>query len=106
MKLEPSLKKLEQLKWPLLILVLGILLLLMPGGRQKEAENDNNTDLRSILSCADGVGDTQVLISDNGVVIVCEGADDASVKLDIIRAVCSYTGFGSDKITILRLVDH
>ncbi len=106
MKLESLLKKLEQLKGPLLILAVGLLLLLMPGGKKQETETNGNTDLRSILSAAEGVGETQVLISENGVVIVCEGADDASVKLDILRAVGSYTGFGSDKITILRLVDH
>lgn len=106
MKLETILKKLEQLKIPLLILVVGVLLLLMPGSGQKKKEDDGNADLQSILSSARGIGQAQVLISENGVVIVCDGADDASVKLDIIRAVGSYTGFGSDKITILKRMEH
>ena len=58
-----------------------------------------------ILSSSDGVGEAKVLISDSGVVVVCTGADDASVRLDIIRAVGSYTGFGADKITILKMAD-
>ena len=33
------------------------------------------------------------------------GAENAAVKLDIIRAISSYTGFGSDRITILKLAD-
>lgn len=106
MKLEPILKKLEQIRIPLLILAIGLLLLLLPSGGRKEAENDSNTDLQSILSSARGIGQAQVLISENGVVIVCDGADDASVKLDILRAVGSYTGFGSDKITILKRMEH
>ena len=106
MKLEVILKKLDQIKIPLLILAVGLLLLLMPSGGRKNPENDSNSDLQSILSSARGIGQAQVLISENGVVIVCDGADDASVKLDILRAVGSYTGFGSDKITILKLMEH
>ena len=106
MKLEEMLKKLDQTKIPLLVLAVGLLLLLMPSGSKKEAENDPDSDLQSILSSARGVGQAQVLISENGVVIVCDGADDAAVKLDILRAVGSYTGFGSDKITILKRMEH
>ena len=43
--------------------------------------------------------------SDSGVVVVCEGAANPKVRLDIIRAVESYTGYSSDKITILRMTD-
>ena len=106
MKLEEILKKLDQIKIPLLVLAVGLLLLLMPSGSKKEAETDSDSDLQSILSSARGVGQAQVLISDNGVVVVCDGADDAGVKLDILRAVGSYTGFGSDKITILKRMEH
>ena len=106
MKLDDLLKKMERLKYPLLILAVGLLLLLVPGGGEKKTESDGNTDLQSILSSARGVGRAQVLISESGVVIVCDGADDAAVKLDILRAVGSYTGFGSDKITILKRMEH
>lgn len=106
MNLKTILKKAEQWKYPLLILVIGLLLMLMPTGKEKEETKSENVDLKEILSSAEGIGTAEVLISEHGVVIVCEGAYDASVKLDIIRAVGSYTGFGADKITILRLVDH
>ncbi len=105
MKLDAVLKKLERLKYPLLILAFGLLLLLMPSGAKQPPDDHGNADLQSVLSSARGVGQAQVLISDNGVVIVCDGADDASVKLDILRAVGSYTGFGSDKITILKRME-
>ncbi len=38
-----------------------------------------------------------------GAVIVCEGADKAEVRLALTKAVASFTGLGSDKITILDM---
>ena len=38
-----------------------------------------------------------------GAVVVCQGADRAAVKLDIIRAVSSLTGLGSDRITVIKM---
>ena len=68
-----------------------------------QAVNFSVDELAEILSDTQGIGKTRVLISDTGVVVACTGASNASVKLDIIRAVSSYTGFGSDKITILKI---
>ena len=94
----------EKWKMPLLILLVGLALMLCPTEtRQKETMNKPQEALAQLLSETQGVGRTQVLISDRGVVVACQGANNASVRLDIIRAVCSYTGFGSDKITILKL---
>ena len=59
--------------------------------------------LAELLSKTQGVGKAQVLISESGVVVACSGASNASVRLDMIRAVSAYTGFGSDKIIILKL---
>ena len=59
--------------------------------------------LCSVLSACEGVGEVKVIISEEGVVVVCEGANDAKVRLDIIRAVSSYTGFGTDRITVLKM---
>ena len=93
-------------KWktPLFILLAGLLLLLLPGGEEKSAPTaPPETALADILSKTQGVGEARVLISDSGVVVACEGASSAEVRLDILRAVRSYTGFGTDKITILKL---
>lgn len=38
-----------------------------------------------------------------GAVIVCEGADSARVKMDILQAVAQFTGLGTDKISVLKL---
>ena len=94
-------------KWkaPLLILLAGLLLLLLPGGEEKTAppEAPPEAALAELLSHTQGVGEARVLVSDSGVVVACEGAASAEVRLDILRAVRSYTGFGTDKITILKL---
>ena len=103
-----KLGRLERFKYPLLVLLAGVLLMLLPlspSTPKAEAEDSSNRQLEQILSCARGVGEARVLLSDSGVVVVCKGADDAAVRLDMIRAIRSYTGFGSDKITILKLAD-
>ena len=99
--------KLEKFKYPLLILAIGLLLLLLPTGSAKESDAaDADRRLQELLSCTEGIGQTRVLISDTGVVVVCRGAENPRIRLDIIRAVGSYTGFGSDKITVLKMAEN
>lgn len=94
----------EKWKMPLLILLAGLVLILIPTEKEQgDTAPMPQEALACLLSETQGVGKTQVLISDSGVVVACQGANSASVRLDIIRAVSSYTGFGSDKITILKL---
>lgn len=38
-----------------------------------------------------------------GAIIVCQGADSATVRLAIVQAVASVTGLGSDRITVLKM---
>lgn len=97
---------LEKFKYPALILLMGILLMLLPTETSKQSGTDGrNAEAAEILSCTEGVGEAKVLISDSGVVVVCKGADNAAVRLNIVRAIVSYTGFGSDKITILKMTE-
>ena len=96
---------LDKFKYPLLILVLGVILMLLPTGSAKSEEAEGNERIQQMLASVEGVGEAQVIISDNGVVVVCRGAENAAVRLDIIRAISAYTGFGSDRITILKLAD-
>ena len=100
------LNRLEKFKYPLLILVIGLALMLIPGTSAKTAEQDPGTLLQDALSRTQGVGEARVLISESGVIVVCRGAENPQVRLDIIHAVTSYTGFGSDKITILKMSDQ
>ncbi len=99
--------KLEKYKYPLLILAIGLLILLLPGGGGKQSQAPGpDQQLQELLSSAEGIGKTMVLSSDKGVVVICEGASNPRVRLDIIRAIGSYTGFGSDKITIMKMSEN
>lgn len=99
-------EKLEKFKYPLVVLVIGVALMLLPTGNSQIKEGtDRDEQVAQILSQTEGVGEARVLISENGVVVACAGAENARVRLDIIRAVSSYTGFASDKITILKMAD-
>ncbi len=99
------LKKLDAIKYPLLILAFGVFLMLLPSGRALDpTEEEMNTALERVLSCSDGVGEVRILISETGVIVACEGAENPKVKLDILHAIGSYTGFGSERITILKMV--
>lgn len=96
---------LQKYKYPVVILAVGLLFLLFPSDRAETVSAVNEDILlQQVLSCSKGVGDARLISSENGVVISCEGANNPQVRLDIIRAVSSYTGFSSDKITILKMV--
>ena len=97
---------LEKFKYPLIVLIVGVVLMLIPG-KSTYLNTPSGTDepLKTVLSCTNGVGRAEVIASECGVVVVCDGAEDAKVRLDIVRAVSSYTGFASDKITILKMTD-
>ncbi len=38
-----------------------------------------------------------------GALIVCEGAESATVRLDILNAVSALTGLGTDRITVVKM---
>ena len=38
-----------------------------------------------------------------GAIVICEGADNAGVRLSVVEAVMSVTGLTSDKITVLKM---
>lgn len=95
---------LEKYKYPIIMLCVAVFLLLIPSKSDSQTyAPSEDVYFQDILSSTQGVGRALVLVSDNGVVVSCDGAQNARVRLDIIRAVGSYTGFSSDKITILKL---
>ena len=103
-------------KYVLLALCLGLLLLLLP---RKSAASESGAGapmaasgipldtesgrIAALLSEIRGVGETEVLLSGNGAVVVCQGADDAQIRLNVTNAVAAYTGLGSDKITVMKM---
>ena len=73
--------------------------LALSGPFQVEAE----LRLEAVLAGIDGAGRVSVLYSENGAAVVCDGASDAAVRLDIVRAVAAYTGLGADRISVLPM---
>ena len=94
-------------RYALLAAAAGLALLLWPaggaGGQEKSAEDAEEARLASLLEAMEGVGRTQVLLSDNGAAVVCQGADSASVRLDVTEAMRCYTGLSSDRIVIFKM---
>ena len=105
-------------KYVIAVIVLALVLLLLPEGRKAEETEQSAGDaleatgvplpaegekLETLLSQIEGVGRTRVLLSKNGAVVVCDGAELATVRLDVTNAVIAYTGLGSDKISVMKM---
>ena len=105
-------------KYLLILLALGLLLLIIPGGSDKaDSAGGQGTALESsgipmdtesarlsaFLSNMEGVGQAEVLLSAEGAVVLCSGADKGSVRLSVTNAVSAYTGLGSDKISVIKM---
>ena len=107
METEKIKKQIDKYKYPLLALLLGLVIMLVPIGKSGTDKSDNNAAddeirLETVLQKCEGVGETKVLLSENGAVIVCQGAEDPEVRLSIIKAVEAFTGFTSDSIQVLK----
>ena len=115
-------------KYVFLVLALGLVLLLLPrsdggvantavvpaatgppvgSGDPLEASGiplDTEAErLAALLRAMAGVGDAAVLLSREGAVVVCTGADSAVVRLKVTNAVAAYTGLGSDHIIVMKM---
>ncbi len=171
MQLEKLGKTLKRFRYPALVLLLGIALMLIPFGRDNKDDppkpqvaekpvtdfkTETEEQLGSILSQIKGAGKVAVMLTlrsgeqtvyqtdsalttqtdDNatansdtqttvvvsrddvgqeavvsrvlnptflGAVVVCQGADDPQVQLDVIHVVASVTGLSSEKITVVKM---
>ena len=112
-------------KYVLLVLCVGLGLLLLPKRTSESARSAAGTPepaaaglpmaasgipldtectrIARLLQAIAGVGEAEVLLSSNGCVVVCTGADSPAVRLDVINAVAAYTGLGSNKICIVKM---
>ena len=144
-------------KYPILVVLVGLGLMLLPGKREAQPAPqptetaqvlDLETRLSAILSQIEGVGQVQVLLTEEsgretlyqtdsqtdtdrrtedtvlvedasrtesglvrqtlepkyrGAVILCQGADQPSVRLAIVEAVRCVTGLGADRISVLNM---
>ena len=106
-------------KYVLAVLCLGLLLLLLPrrsGGDTEPAAgtgdplsasgiplDTESQRIAALLRQIQGVGEAEVLLSGSGAVVVCQGADQPYVRLDVTNAVAAYTGLGSDQISVIKM---
>lgn len=98
-------QQIRKFKYPLLALTLGLVIMLLPIGSGKNASSEAQSDeqrLETVLNKCEGVGSASALLSENGAVIVCPGADDPAVRLSVTKAVEAFTGFSSDRIQVLK----
>lgn len=101
--------QLIKFKYPLIALTLGLVIMLIPIGTSTKTESASQTDeqrLEQLLEHCKGVGDTYALLSENGAVIVCRGAEDPEVRLAVTMAVEAFTGFSSDRIRVLTTAQN
>ena len=104
-KLRERLSKLSGLPCILIVAAAGLLLILWPTQSSSAVEEGGQPEevrIAALLSAMDGVGEARVLLSENGAVVVCPGADDASVCLRVTQAVKCYTGLGADDVRIFK----
>ena len=75
---------------------------------QKDADQNTDTKTQTVL-VSSGSSQQQAVVQQTlypacqGAVVVCQGADKPQVKLDVVNAVSSLTGLGSDKITVVKM---
>lgn len=73
------------------------------------AETEYISDGEEIVILSAGSGRQEALTrltrypNYQGAVIVCEGGDNASVRLNVVEAVSRFTGLRADGITVLKL---
>ena len=104
-------------RWAILLLLAGMLLLLLPkrqmdSGEKESVFTQNEERLSAVLGSMDGVGEVCVLLSGGvgrneeftGAVVVCRGADDPAVRLRIMETVSAFTGLGTNRIVVQKMI--
>ena len=105
-------------KYVLLVICLALFLMLLPSGKDETAAaggqgsalessgipmDTESARISAFLSNMEGVGEAQVLLSSEGAVVICTGAEQSAVRLSVTNAVSAYTGLGSDKIRVIKM---
>lgn len=110
-------KGLKNNKYVLMVLALALVLMLLPSGKKSGSQPSQGSELESsgipldtessriaeFLSSMEGVGEAEVLLSTEGAVVICQGAESSTVRLCVTNAVSVYTGLGSDKIRVIKM---
>lgn len=75
---------------------------------ERKTDEGGTEETRTTVITSSGGEDSAVTVRTvyptcKGAVVVCQGADSASVRLALVRAVSSITGLGSDRITVIKM---
>ena len=101
---------LSRWKYVLVVAAVGLGLLLWPSddltAGEPASEQVEEARLEALLNSMEGVGQVEVLLSEKGAAVVCQGADSGSVRLAVTETVRCYTGLGADKIAIYKMTEH
>jgi stage III sporulation protein AG len=78
------------------------------GGTGDSAENSTEKSSAAVIVSAGSSNETPVTLKYiypeyQGALIVCEGADNAAVRLQLVKAVSGLTGLGTDKISVTKM---
>ena len=94
----------------LLVLLLCLAMLLIVGGNAfgSETKSDLESRLESIIKSVDGVGDFSVFVSETGgnaigAIVICEGANDIGVRIDILNVVSTALNIPQSSIQICEM---
>ncbi len=129
--MDKILKKLAPYKYPLLMLVIGIVIMTWPKGADPPVVTpvvtaSMESRMGELLSKAQGAGEVEVMLQyENdgetvylqdtsqptvvetktpritGALVLAQGADSPTVRLNLVNAVSNLTGLGADKITVI-----
>lgn len=76
----------------------------------RQTSGSDSRSLESDVSVVSngGYGETPVTVKSvlpvfRGAVVLCDGADDAAVRLAVTQAVSTVCGIGADKVTVLKM---
>ena len=88
----------------------ALCLLLGLGGSAPAGQTDEEARLARVLSAMEGAGQVEVAVfygvedaAPCGAVIVAEGADSVTVRLQLTRAVCTLLGLEAEQVDIFKL---
>ncbi len=75
---------------------------------RNSGEGTGNQEVQTVLASASGGGEAPLIRQKirgeyQGALIVCQGADSASVRLELVNAVADLTGLSTDRITVIKM---
>ena len=75
---------------------------------RNSSEGDVDQEVQTVLVSASGGGEAPLIRQKirgeyQGALIVCEGADSARVRLELVNAVADLTGLSTDRITVIKM---